>query len=156
VLEEAYLDIRQKEDALRLTKLDPVEGLVRLLEFTYDHFMRHPEFVALLTNENLMHGKFVLKSKRITEAASPLRIAVEELVRRGKEMKLFPTDLDPINMYVTIAALSWFHLSNAYTLSSMFGKDLTNPKFREARQRHVREVVKAYLTAQAPQRLDKS
>jgi len=147
VLEEAYVDIRQKEEALQLTKLDPVEGMVRLLEFTFDHFMRHPEFVALLTNENLMHGKFVLKSKKITQTASPLRNAVETLVKRGKEMKLFPADLDAVNMYVTIAALSWFHLSNAYTLSSMFGRDLTEAKFRETRQRHVRDVVKAYLSA---------
>jgi AcrR family transcriptional regulator len=147
VLEQSYEDIREKERALELATLDPLEGMVRLLEFTFDHFQSHPDFVALLNNENLMKGRFVLKSKTVTDMASPLRHALDTLLRRGKQAGIFRRDLDPIQVYTTIAALSWFHLSNAYTLSAMFGKDLATKSWREQRREHVKDAVMAFLTA---------
>lgn len=147
VLEKSYEEIRTKERDLELASLDPLEGMVMLLEFTFEHFKSHPDFVALLNNENLMKGRFVLKSKRVTEMASPLRHALETLLRRGVQAGIFRRDLDPIQVYTTIAALSWYHLSNAYTLSAMFGRDLTDPTWRKQRLRHVKEVIMAYLTA---------
>lgn len=147
VLEESYKEIRSKERELELATLHPLEGMIKLLEFTFDHFQSHPDFVALLNNENLMKGKFVLKSKRVTEMASPLRHALETLLQRGVQAGIFRSDLDPVQVYTTIAALSWFHLSNAYTLSAMFGKDLTDPGWRRQRLKHVKEAIMAFLTA---------
>lgn len=147
VLEEVYDDIRAKEQSLKLETLDPLEGMVKLLDFSFDHFRNNPDFVALLNNENLMRGRFVLKSKHITELTSPLRHAIEVLLERGQASGVFPHDVDPIQIYVTIASLSWFHLSNAYTLSAMFGRDLTDARWRDNRRDHVREVVMAYLTS---------
>ena len=147
VLEKSYEEIRSKERELELASLDPLEGMVKLLEFTFEHFQSHPEFVALLNNENLMKGRFVLKSGRVTEMASPLRHALETLLRRGVQAGIFRRDLDPVQVYTTIAALSWFHLSNAYTLSAMFDKDLTDPAWRRQRLRHVKAAIMAFLTA---------
>jgi AcrR family transcriptional regulator len=149
VLEAAYGEIRGQELELHLEEGDPLEGVVRLLDFTFEHFARNPDFVALLNNENLMRGRFVLRSKRITDMTSPLRRALDDLVSRGHEMRVFRNHVDPVQLYVTIAALSWFHLSNAYTLSAMFGRDLTDGAWRESRRRHVRDVVTAYLTSEA-------
>jgi AcrR family transcriptional regulator len=148
VLDSAYVDIRNQEQQLHFEQLEPLDGMVRLLEFTFDHFGNNPDFVALVHNENIMRGKFALKSKTVTETASPLRAALETLLQRGAAQGLFPPDLDAIQVYVTIAALSWFHLSNVYTLSAMFGTDLADPEWRAARREHVRQVVMAFLTKQ--------
>jgi AcrR family transcriptional regulator len=147
VLEEVYDDIRAKEQNLQLESLDPLEGMIKLLDFTFDHFRNNPDFVALLRNENLMRGKFVSKSKHITALTSPLRHAIEVLLRRGQASGVFPHNVDPIQIYITIAGLSWHHLGNVYTLSAMFGRDLTDDRWRDARRDHVREVVMAYLTS---------
>lgn len=149
VLKSSYADIREKEQLLQIEKLSPIDGLVRLLEFTFDHFAQNPKFIALLTNENLMRGRFVLKSKRITQMTSPLRTAIETLVQRGREEGALPSDVDPVQLYATIAAMSWFHLSNAFTLSAMFGRDLTNSKWRRRRRAHVRDVLVGYLALRA-------
>ncbi len=146
VLNSAYAKIREQERELHFEQLDPLDGMIRLLEFTFDHFENNPDFVALVHNENVMRGRFALKSKRVTETASPLRGALQTLIQRGTKQGLFPPNLDPIQVYVTIAALSWFHLSNAYTLSAMFGTDLTDQQWRRARRDHVRQVVMAFLT----------
>lgn len=145
VLEHAYNDIRAQELQHHLEELDPLEGMIQLLEVTFHHFANNPEFVSLLNNENLMKGRYVLSSKRITEMASPLHSAIQTLLAHGAKKGLFRPDIEPVQIYVTIAALSWFHLSNAYTLSAMFGADLTRPKWRKARLEHVRQVLEAFL-----------
>ena len=54
---------------------------------------------------------------------------------------------DPLQLYVTMVALSYFHLSNAHTLSYIFRSNLLDPAWRRARQRHVRELLEHHLRA---------
>lgn len=145
VLEGAYTDIREKESLLEIEKLDPIAGIIRLFEFTFDHFEQNPRFIALLTNENLLRGQFVLKTKRITDMTSPLVRALEGCVSRGRKAGLLSKDVDAVQLYVTIAALSWFHLSNAYTLSALFGRNLADADWRRERRTHASTVLKSYL-----------
>lgn len=147
VLENAYEDIRRQENALMLEEEDPLEGMQKLLRFTFNHFAINPQFVGLLQNENMMRGRFVLRSAKITHLASPLRHALQVLLKRGQQTGVFRRKLDPVQVYVTIAALSWFHLSNAYTLSSMFGQDLTREEWRRRRLEHACDFLRAYLTS---------
>lgn len=146
VLLEAYSDIRRKEAKLDIEHLGPVAGIMALFEFTFEHFAKNPHFIWLLTNENLMRGKLVLSTSDVTKITSPLRASLERLVRRGIASKVLSANVDPIHIYVTIAALSWFHLSNAYTLSAMFGEDLTTAKWRATRKTAARSVLQAYLS----------
>lgn len=145
VLQHAYKDIRAQEQDHHLEELDPLEGMIQLLEITFHHFANNPKFVSLLNYENLMKGRYVLSSKHITEMASPLHHAIQTLLKYGSKKGVFRPDIEPVQIYVTIAALSWFHLSNAYTLSAMFDTDLSRPKWRKARLEHVRQVLEAFL-----------
>jgi AcrR family transcriptional regulator len=146
VLLEAYTNIRSKEAALDIEHLGPIEGIVALFDFTFDHFAENPQFIWLLTNENLMRGKFVLSTTAVTDLTSPLRSSLERLVKDGVAAGILSPGTDPVQIYVTIASLSWFHLSNAYTLSAMFGRDLTSAKWRAARKEVARKVLLAYLS----------
>ena len=147
VLVHCYARIRNQEADLHLAKLPPLEGMVQLLNNTFDHFANNPEFVALLNNENLMRGRFVLRLKSVAQMTSPLRRALETLIERGERQGLFRKGIDPVQIYASVAAMGWFHLSNAYTLSAMFGRDLTDPTWRRARRAHVRDVIMSYLLA---------
>src|SRR5215472_16436278 len=53
VLEGAYEQIRAEERTLDLEHLDPPEEIRRLIDFTWNYFLRNPEFLALLNTENL-------------------------------------------------------------------------------------------------------
>ena len=44
VLEAAYGDIREAEAALELEHLDPVAALRRLVEFTWEYYLKNPDF----------------------------------------------------------------------------------------------------------------
>ena len=69
------------------------------------------------------------------------------MIKRGERQGQFRKGIDPVKIYASVAAMGWFHLSNAYTLSAMFGRDLTDPTWRRARRAHVRDVIMSYLLA---------
>ena len=54
----------------------------------------------------------------------PLRQSLHILLHRGKEEGVFKRGMDPVQAYVTIAALSCFHLANPHILSALLGKNL--------------------------------
>ena len=70
---------------------------------------------------------------------------ISALLDRGREAKLFRSGIDPVQLYLTIAALGFFYLSNQHTLSTIFDRDLAAPANLKARGQHVTEVVLAYL-----------
>lgn len=70
-LQASYTKVRAQEAALHLEQLPLLEGMVCLLDTTFEHFAGNPDFVALLNNENLMRGRFVLHMKNVTDITSP-------------------------------------------------------------------------------------
>jgi AcrR family transcriptional regulator len=147
VLEAAYARIRGEEQKLDLTAKSPVEGMRELVTFTWRHFIAHPEFISLLNTENLHRAKHLKRSTRIRSLHSPLIATISDLLARGTSAGVFRAGIDPVQLYVSIAALGYFYLSNAYTLSTIFGRDLTAPKAKEERIAHVVDLV---LGALAP------
>jgi AcrR family transcriptional regulator len=145
VLESSYLEVRSKEMELNLEHLEPVEAMEALVEFTFTHLLEHPDFISLLTNENLLGGKYVRKSKLVPATTNPLVANVRNILLRGKKSQVFCREVDPIQLYITILSMCYIHLSNKYTLSSMFQMDLSDSKWLQARLRHVQDVVLCYL-----------
>lgn len=145
VLESAYADIRQAEQSLHLGDIDPVEGMRRIITFTWDYFLHHPEFITLLNSENLHQAKHLKKSANIREMHSPLVAMLEELLTRGEQTGVYRSGVDPVQLYISIASLSYFYLSNTHTLSTVFGRNLLAPKARAERLHHMIELILGFL-----------
>ena len=141
VLEDRYAHIRDAERQLDLGDLDPREGLKRLVEFTWSYFLAHPEFMTLLNSENLHKGRHVSRSSRVREMHSPLVDTLRSILERGEREALFRKGIDPVQLYISIAGEGYFYLSNRYTLSQIFGRDLMKPAALASRARHVTEMV---------------
>jgi AcrR family transcriptional regulator len=141
VLEESYARIRSAEQALDLEHLAPREALKRLVEFTWNYFLEHPEFMTLLNSENLHRGRHVSRSKRAREIQSPLIATLRAILERGERDGLFRPGIDAVQLYISIAAEGYFYLSNRYTLSQIFDSDLMKPAALGARARHITELV---------------
>jgi len=67
------------------------------------------------------------------------------LLRRGAEQGVFRDDLDALKVYVSIAALGFFYLSNRWTLSTVFRHDLTAPDEIEGWGQHMVDVTLSFL-----------
>lgn len=145
VLEQAYADIREAETELHLRDMEPAQALRRLTEFTWEYYIAHPEFLTLLNSENLHQGRHLAMSGRVQEMNSPLIQTLAEILDRGRADGLFRGGIDPVQLYVSIAGMSYFYLSNNHTLSAIFGRDLMTPKARHERLSHMCEVVLGYV-----------
>lgn len=145
VLEAAYTNIRTAERGLHLADKDPEQGMRELVLFTWQYFIDHPEFLSLLGTENMHRAAYLKRSKRIRELHSPLVGTIADLLERGAKKGVFRRGVDPVQLYITIASLGWFYLSNRFTLSTIFGRDLTAPESLRQRERNIVEVVLAYL-----------
>jgi AcrR family transcriptional regulator len=145
VLEQTYAAIRTAEVGLKLGDRDPVEGMRELIAFTWQYFLAHPEFLSLLGTENLHGARYLKQSHRIRDLHSPLVGMLSDLLARGAKSGAFRGGVDPVQLYITIASLGFFYLSNRHTLSTIFGRDLGADDMIAAHGRHVVDVVLAYL-----------
>jgi AcrR family transcriptional regulator len=146
VLEHAYARIRSAEQALHLLDTPPVAAVARLVEFTWRYYLEHPEFLTLLNSENLHRARHLRRSKQIRATNSPLIATLREVLRRGEAEGLFRRGVDPLQLYISIAGLAYFYLSNHHTLSQVFDRDLAAPAAREDRLAHMTELVTGSLT----------
>lgn len=149
VLEGAYDKIRSEERGLDLEHLDPPEAIRRLIEFTWNYFLRNPEFLSLLQTENLARAKHLKRSTKVKSMHSPFVEMIRTVVRRGVDSGDFQVAVDPVQLYISIAALSFFYLSNSATLSVIFGRDLLDKKAKDERLAHMVGLVLAALTGQS-------
>jgi AcrR family transcriptional regulator len=145
VLERTYADIRDAEQQLHLDEVEPVEAIRRLVSFTWHYYLDHPEFITLLNSENLHRAAHLKRSGRIQEMNSPLVQLLDGVLERGRREQLFRAGIDPVQLYISIAALCYFYLSNNDTLSAIFGRDLRAPKAMAQRLSHMTDLVLGYV-----------
>jgi AcrR family transcriptional regulator len=145
VLEDTYRGIRAAEQQLHLTDLPPAQAVRTLTEFTWNYYLAHPEFLTLLNSANLHRARHLQGSRRARELNSPLIETLGQVLERGRAAGVFRGGIDPMQLYISIAALSYFYLGNNHTLSAIFGRNLLTPKARAERLSHVCDVILGYV-----------
>lgn len=141
VLEAAYARIRAEEAALDLSSCEPLEAMQRLIGFSFDYLAKNRDFVALLTDENLHRGRHLKRSEDLPKLHSPLIAVIADTLRRGEASGCFRADVDPVQLYISIAGLGFFFFNNIHTLSSIFDRKLDEAGQIASRREHVVELV---------------
>lgn len=144
-LEEAYGGMRDAEGALRLDESPPAEAMRRLVETTFDHHAAHPEFVRLVSGENIEGARNVSTSATIKRRNAAVIGAVGALLRRGEAEGVFRAGVDPLDLHMLISAFCFYRVSNRHTLRAIFGEDPAAPGRAEAHRRMVVEAVLRFL-----------
>ena len=133
VLETAYLDIRAAERRLDLDSLPPKEALEKLVRFTWTYYLRNPEFITLVNSENLHRARHLKHIDSITEATRGLVDMVEHLLARGVQEGAFREGIDATQLNITIAAIGYYYLTNRFTGSILFNRNLMDKDALEER-----------------------
>lgn len=149
VLENTYISLRGAERALQLSHLSPVQALDAYCRFVWRYYMDHPEFIGLVNTENLQQARHLRKSARLGELVSPVIGMLRDLLERGARDGEFRPDVDPVELYVAVAALGYFYLSNQHTLSAVLGRDLRDPAHLEEHWRVSSELIRRFVRAGA-------
>ena len=124
VLEEMYRRFNEAEARLALDADDPVEALKSVIRFMWGYYQKNPEFITLLNTENLHRGKHIAKSLRAREYSSQAVAVLDGVLRSGARQGLFRGDVTARDIYLMIAAMGYFYLSNRFTLSAFLGEEL--------------------------------
>jgi TetR/AcrR family transcriptional regulator len=149
-LESVYAEIREKERGLSLTELEPQEAMTQLVGFSFDYLAEHPEFIAMLADENRNQGQHLRASEPLQQMHMPFVEMLEATLQRGVAAGVFRNDYDAVNLYISIAGISYFFFSNNHTLSAVFGQPLGSRGALVQRRRHVIAFALNALRPDAP------
>lgn len=145
VLKRSHAEIRTGEQKLKLESFPPEEAMTRFIEFSFDHMVAHQHFVALLGDENTHKARHVKQSGQLIGMHERLEKTIGGMLSRGRESGIFKRDVDPVELYISIASLCFFYHSNKHTLSTIFDRDVTGDEEIARRRTHVVDILMSYL-----------
>jgi hypothetical protein len=106
----------------------------------------HEGFVRLVVAENQAHGRHLRKSKAMRTLNRPIIERLARVLARGQAEGRFRSDVDPIEIHKSIAALGMFNVANRHTFGAIFQRDM-GAKGDVARRRDiVADIILSYLT----------
>jgi AcrR family transcriptional regulator len=146
-LEEAYLKIRSHERSLDLASLDPAAAIAELTRATFDHHVANRDFVRLVMVENIHQARHLASSEKIGALNLPALEMLRTLYRRGVESGDFRDDVETIDIHLMINSMSFYSVSNRYTVRQVFGYDMGAPETVERRREAIVDAVLRYLRA---------
>jgi AcrR family transcriptional regulator len=124
VIEELYRRFNEAESALQLDVEHPVPALTAVIRFIWTYYQKHPEFITLLNTENLHRGRHISQSRRAREYSSPAVGILQTVLQAGARQGVFRDDVAARDVYLMIASMGYFYLSNRYTLSAFLGEPM--------------------------------
>ncbi|MFE7967911.1 TetR/AcrR family transcriptional regulator [Streptomyces cellulosae] len=148
VLERAYGVIREAEQELDVDHLDPVAAIRRLAELTFDHHERHPDFIRLVSIENIHDAAHIASSEMLASIGSPALDVIRRILEEGQRTGLFRADVDAVDLHAMISSFCFFRVANRHTFGALFGRDLVAPEQRDHYRAMLGDMVIAYLTAE--------
>jgi len=147
VLEAAYRRIREAEQSLHAGDLPPVDAVRRIAELTFDHHHDHPDFIRLVSVENVHRGEHLGRVDSLRDLGAPAASLLDEVLVHGRESGEFRDDVDAVDVHMLISAYCVFQVANSATFGFLFGRDMLAPDVRERHRRILGDVVVAWLTA---------
>lgn len=145
VLEAGLKELRDAERSFSSDEESALDALLHLFEFIHKHFASHPKLVNLLSTENLNKASFLKRSNLVPSISSPTIDLIDRLLKRGASDGTVRQGIDPLQLYVSMVALSYFHLSNGHTLSVIFRQDLLDADWLRDRAAHTTDILRGYL-----------
>jgi AcrR family transcriptional regulator len=146
VLESVYRNIRVAEAQLHLENLSPPAALEKLMRFTIDYKLAHPEYTRLITVENIHRAEYLKQSTTIQSLNTPAIDVLKTHYLRGVQQGFFRAGLDPVHIHLMISALSGFNVSNQHTFSLIFKRDFSHAKELEKMRTFSVEALLRYVS----------
>ena len=145
VLEAAYRGIRAIEAGAHLDDLAPEDALRRLVGHTVDYQWAHPEFVRLVQGENIQRAQYLAQSDSIRTLNVPAIDGLRRVLDRGQQAGVFRAAIDPVDLHMSISALSVFNVANRHTFGLIFQRDLEAPGDLIARRDSIIEMIVRFV-----------
>ena len=102
-----------------------------------------------MNSENLHKARHIKTSERMREMSRPFVGRMRSLLERGAKARLFRPDLDAVQVNITIAAFGYYYLTNRFTGSIVFERDLMSKKaLNERLDFNIKTILRVICTPQ--------
>ncbi len=140
VIEDVYQQFLSLEVSLGSMLLPAEQLLENLVRHYYKFLGEHPEFVRLISYENLNHGK-VAGRLNLSGQKAPVILALQLALQKGQAEGNFRPGIDAIQLLVSIFSLCFFYFANRHTMAQFLGSSALSPELVEKRIQHVAELL---------------
>ncbi len=147
VLERSYANIREREAAANFEAMPADEALAAHVAHNFDYHAAHPEFIRLVMNENIHRAEHLAHVPGIKDRNRMVISSLQAIIDKGVTAGLFRTGIDPVDLHMSISALCFFNVSNRYTFSTIFSRDIGAPDAMRQRRVQVVDTILASVRA---------
>jgi len=149
VLERAYNLIRVAEQELHIEDLEPREAIRRLAELTFDHHESHPDFIRIVSDENMYRAEHMRKAGGLASLSVPAVDVISQILERGTRSGVFRRRVDAVDVHMMISAFCFFRVSNRNTFGVLFDRDLLDSTLRGHYRTMLGDLLVDYLCAKS-------
>ena len=146
VLERAYGAIRHAEQALDLAALPAETAMRRLVEFTFDYDEANPDFVRLVSIENIHRARHIQASPSLVKMNTPAVDLIAPILERGLADGVFRRKVDAVDVHMLISSFCFFRVANQHTFRTIFDRNPTDAALRDHYRAMVGDLIVDYLT----------
>ncbi len=150
VLEKAYRGIREAEQTIRVTELDPVSALRQVAELTYDHHLEHSNFMRLVAIENIHRGRYIKQIESLRSVSRPALSLLDDMLQRGRAEGSVRDDVEPLDVHMLISSYCVFQVANQHTFGYLFDLDMLADEWRDRHRNMLGDIVVSWLTSGVP------
>ena len=120
---------------------------VELIDFTFRYYIDNPGFVRMINTENLHKAAHLRGAPGMEALNRSILTKVQAILDLGVAKGVFRAGVDPLDLYISISALSFTYVSNRHTLEVLFGRKLLAPEAVEARLATMTDMILRFLAA---------
>lgn len=145
----AIAQLRPAPEALELETTVPVDGVRKVVEVIYRQFQTHPNAARLFLMENLYGYGEIDTAKAFTEQSSVL-LQMDKLLMLGQDAGAFRPGISALDVYILIASICMFRVSNRNTFLMLYKTDLLSEENTDGMLRLCTDAALSFLTSNMP------
>jgi len=141
---EVLRDVFQRLSDLEIKAVEassaPGDAITQILKAYFAFLDENPEFVALLSWENLNGGRFIKRHPDLLNKNPVLRL-LDKSVKQGIDQGVFEKGIKVKHLLINLISLCFVYHANRYTLSQSVGLDLQSRRVQEEGLAHAIHLV---------------
>ena len=150
VLTRVYDRLNQSEMQIVPEPGNCMAAMERVIGNYFRFLSDNTSFVNLVMWENLNQGVYITENMEGV-ASRPGLEYTKEILRLGMKTGEFRSDLDIDQVVLSMNLFCFSYFSNRYTMNKVFGFPERSPDQIDARQAHICDMLRRYLTAEQPE-----
>ena len=152
VLDHAFASVRKEDHAFDPDAGTPEQALRTMVGNAFRAFTQHPEFVRLLTYENLSGAQFIRASPLVSHLNRRAMADMQRVIERGQHEGTIRSDIRAIHVYINMVGLCYYHVAHqAGYRAGGFGRRLDRSfggaAFERQRRRAIEDACWRYVRA---------